>query len=132
MSDTDRLAADLAIRRTIARYCQTVDDGRFDEFEGCWAADAVVTVMGQTIEGRGAIKDWITAAQPPEARGKHCTFEPWIEFDGDDAARAATDFVFFAKGEDGPVASTTGRYVDRFVPEGDDWVFARRDIVLDD
>lgn len=129
---TDRTAAELAIRRTIAAYCHTVDDGRFDEFAHCWAADATVTVMGQTHAGRDAIVDWITAAQPPQARGKHCTFEPHITFESDDRARGAVDFLFVGRDADGrPAISTTGRYVDTYVRAGDGWVFASREIVLD-
>ena len=120
---------DAAVRRTTAEYCQTCDDGRWDEFALCFAPDAVVQVMGKDIVGRDAIRDWISAAMPPEKRGKHIAVNSLIEVDGDDI-RASTDFMFLALGASGPTITTVGRYVDRFVHLDGRWVFASREIVM--
>jgi len=121
-----------AVRRTIARYCQTCDDGRFDEFGECFAADAVMTVLGREVRGREAIRDWIAAAMPPEKRGKHVAVNTVIDVgDRAGAVRASTDYLFVARTEKGPRVTTTGRYVDTFVRDGDRWLFQTRDIHID-
>jgi 3-phenylpropionate/cinnamic acid dioxygenase small subunit len=124
-------AIDAEVRRTMAAYCHTVDDGRFDEFEQLWAADAVVEVRGDRIEGRAAIRAWIEQAQPPERRGKHVTVNSEIDVAGADTASSVSDFLFFARGERGPRVTASGRYLDEFTPVEGAWVFTRRRIVLD-
>ena len=126
---SDDVAAELAIRRTLAAYCQTCDDGRFDEFAACFAGDATMTALGQTVRGRDAIRDWITAAMPPSRRGKHVCVNAVITITGD-VARSDSDFLFLAPGRDGPVVTTAGRYADELERDGDRWVFTRREITL--
>jgi ketosteroid isomerase-like protein len=121
--------ADAEIRRTIAEYCQTVDDGRFSDCGRCFAEDAVVRVMGMEVIGRQEIEAWIASAQPPERRGRHVTTNSVICVDGR-RAEATSDFLFLATGEDGPHISTAGRYVDTFVAAEGRWVFASREIQL--
>jgi 3-phenylpropionate/cinnamic acid dioxygenase small subunit len=119
----------LAVHRTLAQYCQTCDDGRFAEFGECFLDDAEVVFGERVVRGRAAITDWIAAAMPAERRGKHLCMNPLVEVDGD-RARAATDFVFLARGDSGPRISAAGRYVDELRADGDRWRFARREIVL--
>ena len=126
---SDDVVADLGVRRTLATYCQTCDDGRFDDFAECFAPDATMTALGRTVVGRDAIRGWIAAAMPPERRGKHVCVNAVITCDGD-TAHAESDFLFLAPGPRGPVISTAGRYVDDLRRDGDRWVFTRRDIVL--
>ena len=126
---SDDVVADLGVRRALALYCQTCDDGRFDELASCFAADATMTALGQTVTGRQAIRDWIAAAMPPERRGKHLVANAVITCDGD-SARAESDFFFLAPGQPGPVITIAGRYDDALVREGDRWVFTSRDITL--
>jgi ketosteroid isomerase-like protein len=123
--------AENAVRRTIAEYCHTCDDGRFEEFGECFAEDAVVVLMGKEIVGRDAIKAWIAKGQPAEKRGKHVTFNVLLDVDGD-AGRGtgAVDYLFLARSADGPRVSTAGRYLDNYVRTGDRWLFARREITF--
>lgn len=126
-----RLAAESEIRRTIAAYCQTCDDGRFDEFGECFATDAVVTVMGKEIIGRDAIVAWISKSMPAEKRGKHVTINPLVTVDADATrATADVDYLFVATSPNGPRMTTAGRYLDVLLPDGDRWVFARREITF--
>ncbi len=120
-----------AVRRLLAVYCHTVDDGRFDEFAGLWAADAVVTVRGQEVRGQAAIRAWIEDAQPPEHRGRHAVLNTAVTVEADDRATAVSHFIFLARGEDRLWhVSATGRYRDVLVLEGGRWVFAAREIDL--
>jgi len=115
------------IRRTLALYCQLCDDGRFDEFARLFATDAEFRVMGRTYAGRDAIRDFMTAAQGPDARGKHIATNTVISVEGH-TARAFTDYLFVSR----DVAITNvGRYHDRLVREPDgEWRFAEREIVF--
>ena len=129
------------IRRTIAEYCQLCDDGRFDEFGLLFTPDARFEVMGSVYEGRAAIAGFMAEFQPPEQRGKHVTTNAVIDVDeAAGTATASTDYVFvtpdvsskFGEGElamFGRFAVTSsGRYVDELVRDGDRWLFARRRI----
>ena len=125
-----RLVAESEIRRTIADYCHSCDDGRFDDFALCFAPDAVVVLGGKVVaSGRTAIQAWIEKGQPPDKRGKHVTVNSLVTIDGAEA-RGATDFVFVARTPDGPQVTTAGRYLDMFAPYGDRWLFTSREIQL--
>ncbi len=117
------------IRRTVAQYAQLCDEGRFDEWGDLFTDDARYHVMGSTQEGREAIQDFITGAQPPEARGKHGILASVIDVADDGRTAAAwTDYVFVSTKHD---VTSAGRYHDELVL-GDDgrWRFAVREIVF--
>jgi 3-phenylpropionate/cinnamic acid dioxygenase small subunit len=129
---SERALADQAsIRRLLALYCQLCDDGRFAEWAELFTEDATFTVMGQTHTGRAELQAFMATAQPPEARGKHCTFEPVIELSGDEG-RAWTDYVFVGRvGQQGRLGVTSaGRYHDHLRCEDGVWRFAAREIVF--
>ena len=118
-----------AIRRVLATYCQTVDDGRFDEWEQIWTDDATFTVMGTTHTGRTALRSFIEAAQPPERRGKHLNLNHVIDVTGDEAT-AASDFAFAGRVGEGWAITQVGRYLDRLVRTSEGWRIAAREIEL--
>jgi uncharacterized protein (TIGR02246 family) len=128
----DDHAADLElIRRTLADYCQLCDDGRFDEWAQLFAPDATFTVMGTTHEGRDAIKAFISAAQPPELRGKHMCGNSLIDLEPHGTrASARTDYVFVGRSDEGLQVTSAGRYHDTFVKDGGRWVFTSRRIAF--
>ena len=119
--------AESAIRRTLARYCQRCDDGDFVAFGELFESDATFSVLGNTHEGRDAIRDFIEAAQPPPARGKHVIAQSDIDVDGTDAT-AVTDYIFVSKAKE---ITSAGRYHDR-LRRGDDgeWRVVSREIRL--
>ncbi|HEV7758147.1 MAG TPA: nuclear transport factor 2 family protein [Acidimicrobiales bacterium] len=132
-------SAEERIRRTLAAYCHTVDDGRFDDFAQLFTKDGQLQVgTDDPVVGRGAITAFIERFQPPERRGKHLLGEPWIELTPDHTnASAITDFAWVGRTGDGGWAITTvGRYDDHLVRDhgpthgGDSWLFARRTITL--
>ncbi len=115
------------IRQLLVAYCQTCDDGRFEEWTALYVEDATFTVMGTTHTGRADLRAFIEGAQPLDARGKHFLSEPKIELDGD-LARCVTDYIFLAgKGADIKVTSA-GRYIDDLVRADGRWRFAARRI----
>jgi len=121
-----------AIRRTLAGYCQTCDDGRFTDFALLFAEDASYQVSrGGPVVGREAIAQFMERAMPPERRGKHLCGEPLISISGD-TAEVTTDFLFVARLEKGGWGVTAvGRYDDRLQRTTDQgWLFAFRSINL--
>ena len=114
------------MRRTLVEYCQTLDDGRFDEWTDVFTSDVVFTVMGRRLEGREAVRGFIEPTQQAEARGRHLLSEPLIDLDGDDA-RVTTDYAFITR--DNEVMSS-GRYHDVLRRDDDRWRIARREIVF--
>jgi ketosteroid isomerase-like protein len=128
-----RLVAEAEIRRTIAGYCQTCDDGRFAEFGEYFTEDAVLVIFGEEQQGRDAVVAWITESQPAELRGKHVTVNSMIDIDLDgERATGTTDFIFLGRSPDGLRIITAGRYLDEFTRAGERWLFARREITFFD
>jgi hypothetical protein len=128
---TDNAASIEGIRRTLALYCQLCDDGRFDEWEQLFAADAEFSVLGDTHVGPAEIRAFIEAAQPPELRGKHVCANPLIDVDGAGGTAAAlTDYIFVGTSPEGMVVTSAGRYHDTFVRDGDRWLFRTRRIAF--
>ena len=122
-----------AIRQLLVAYCQTCDDGRFEEWSELYTDDATFTVVGTTHRGRAALRAFIEGAQPPESRGKHFLSEPSIDVDGD-MASCVTDYIFLARQDTGIAVTSAGRYLDEVVRDRDGsrygWRFAAREIVF--
>ena len=131
MTTTSERRSDLdderAIRRLMARYCHTVDDGAFEELAALWADDAELALRGETAKGPAAIVAVISGLQTPERRGLHLGANAIIDVEGD-TANAVSDFMFVRR-EGGPDPQKfIGRYIDRFVRTPDGWRFRRREI----
>jgi 3-phenylpropionate/cinnamic acid dioxygenase small subunit len=117
---------DEAIRRTIAQYAHFCDDGRFDDWADLFTADARLTVLGESHEGREAATRWISKHQTPELRGKHVCVNTVIDI-ADDEARAWTDYIFVDQNR---LIASVGRYHDHLVRDRDRWRFRERRIVF--
>ena len=119
------------IRRTLAAYCQLLDDGRFDEWVEMFTEDVAFAVMGQTARGRSAVRAFIEPTQGPDMRGRHILSEPLVTVDpAGGRATVTTDYCFVAR--DLSVLSA-GRYHDILVRDPDDvdrWRIAQREIVF--
>jgi 3-phenylpropionate/cinnamic acid dioxygenase small subunit len=126
-----KLLADAEIRRTLARYCHTIDDGDFEGLAECFAADAELDAFGRTRNGREAVIALLTKAMPPESRGKHLVCNSVVDGaeEGDGGVLRAgvlSDFCFI--GPDG--SAKTGRYADEFVHSDGAWRIAKRAITF--
>jgi 3-phenylpropionate/cinnamic acid dioxygenase small subunit len=117
-----------AIQRLMARYCQLVDDGAFDELPHLWTDDAELALRGETATGPVAIVAVIAGLQTPERRGLHVGANAIVDVEGD-TARSESDFVFMRReGGPDPIVKFIGRYIDSFVRTRDGWRFRRREI----
>ena len=120
------MSAEQEIRTTLATYCQRLDDGRFDDWVEVFSDDVVFAVMGRVGRGRQAVRDLIEPYQQAENRGRHLLSEPLIHVDGDSAV-VTTDYAFVSKDL---TVSSSGRYHDRFVHDGERWLISEREIVF--
>ena len=126
MSDI-ALADELGIRRTLAAYCQHLDDGEFAALAHQFTTDGTITFedRGAGASGRAEIETWFSESYTPERRGKHLTVNTIVDLDGD-RATARSDFAFlgFVDGELRPLY--IGRYHDDFVRAEGRWLIQRR------
>jgi uncharacterized protein (TIGR02246 family) len=123
-----------AIRDLMSAYCFYVDNGDFEQFAELFTLDGIFEAgpLGK-LQGRAAIRDFITAQVPRAGEGparKHCTLNHLIRVNGAEA-RADSYIVVLREHEDGIIASLAGRYEDLIVKEGDDWRFKLRKIHFD-
>ncbi len=121
--------AESAVRDLVARYCMSIDDGRFDDFEGLWVSDAQMHVMGTTHQGPAAIRRFMEEAQPSERRGRHSIASHLMDIDaGAGTGRGWVDYVFF---DTAGAATSIGRYHDLYARDVEGrWRFALREIVF--
>jgi 3-phenylpropionate/cinnamic acid dioxygenase small subunit len=123
MTDADE------IRNTLARFCQCLDDRRFEEFsqtftEGGSFNDRV---------GRATIFEWISGAElatRPELKRKHAVVNVIVKVQGD-RAEATSDLVMFDQVGSAPWTIKVGRYTDELErqPTGE-WLLAKRQLVM--
>jgi len=119
MTDADE------IRNTLARFCQCLDDRRFEEFSQTFTEDGA---FNERV-GRDTILKWIQGAElatRPELKRKHAVMNIIVNVQGD-RAQATSDLVMFDQVESGPWAIRIGRYTDELVrqPTGA-WLLSRR------
>jgi len=158
-SSPRQLAAEAGIRRTLARYCHTIDDGDFAALAECFAPDAELLAFGRTRSGREAVTALLAKAMPPENRGKHLTCNTHIgevmageQTAGEQTAGEQTGAATAAQasqqasaGDSGGArvsvlsdfafvgrdgSITTGRYRDEFIAAQGGWMIARREIAI--
>ena len=119
----------LGIQRTIALYGQLLDDLRMDEWCRLFTEDAIWTMPGVRLEGRGRIARGVRKMEP-DTPGlvRHVAFTPVIELDGEEEARAWTDFLFLTRDSLAAPWTVTlaGRYCDLLVREDGCWRFKVR------
>ncbi len=130
MNESERMAADLAVRWLIARYAQLVDDRQIRQCtDELFAPDAAIVLDGKPFSGHAGILGWFEglSKSPP---GKHVTVNAAIEVVDATHARSSSDFVFVKNntGAWGIVAG--GRYVDTCERRGGRWLFVRREITM--
>ncbi|MGH9026207.1 MAG: nuclear transport factor 2 family protein [Acidimicrobiia bacterium] len=122
------------VRNTVAAYAHAVDSGRFGEFLDLFAEDGVLEVAGEgTHKGRNAIHDFVTGVNVDLASAsdvpfiRHFTANLHIEVDGPDVARARCYFLVVT----GRGVDHWGRYRDRLVRQGDQFLFSHRRVRTD-
>jgi uncharacterized protein (TIGR02246 family) len=130
----EELAAREAIRDVIARYNHAGDRGRLDELVRCFAEDGVMDLEGLApLAGRAAIEAHLAgvvrelASRTQRATLRHHVSSVRIALAEADRAEAWSYFAVFTEiGLD-----HWGRYSDRFVRAGGEWLIALRKVRVD-
>ena len=126
---TERTDDRARITDVMARYATAVDTRDIDRLSTCFTADAVGGYWpGQDLRGRDAITGFIAGAIGGFRATQHLIGTHTFDFDGDVATTStyvhAAHVVPDENGE--RVMVVGGRYVDRFVIEGGEWLIAER------
>jgi hypothetical protein len=74
---------EVEIERLKYRYIRLLDTKQWDEFAGCFTADATGDYNGLAFDSRDALVDYMRANLGPEIITMHHVHHPEIEVDGD-------------------------------------------------
>ena len=129
MAITGPIEDQLAIRSLHERYADAVFRRDPGDWGALWADDATWNLMGTAVEGKDAIVTLWSGAMAGFAFVAFFGQVGAIEIDGD----AATGRVYTSEvleGLDGNLARTVGRYEDRYVRRGSDWLYQSRSFTV--
>jgi ketosteroid isomerase-like protein len=115
-----------AIRTTIVRYGQCIDDRDVEGLLALYTVDAVHHANGRDNVGHDGIRAWITGAFPRIEHIRHLVLGSAIEVDGD-SATGISDWMTVQRLDDGSAAiHSVGRFDDRFRLVDGRWRFTER------
>jgi hypothetical protein len=128
------LVARERIRELVAEYAHCADSGRFDDFAALFELAGVLEVRGdEPVRGREAIRAFLRGVGTQLASAsavpiiRHHVSNLKIDVASPTEARGVC--YFLAMTEHG--VDHWGRYRDRYVPDGDRWVFEHRYVRTD-
>ena len=118
-----------AIEERIAIYNQSIDEGRYEDFLGCWCEDGVFHGLGGPYVGRAGIRkftDGYDANYRLRLNGlRHFTVNIVSRVDGD-RATSSSHLQLVITGSKGAHILFTGRYQDELRRVAGAWLFAQR------
>ena len=117
------------VQQVVLRVARCSDRSDVAALVANFSDDAVLDAGGRTVEGREAIFEFFggAKAQPTEnERSKHVVTNTLVDSDGDALVTTSYWQVLRSWG-----VANWGRYVDRFVADGDDWRIAHRSVLVD-
>jgi len=125
MAITGPIEDQLAIRNLHERYADAVFRRDADDWGALWAADAIWDLLGMRVAGKEAIVAMWSGAMATFAFVGFFSQVGAIEIDGDGATgRLYTSEVL--EDQQGNVTRTVGRYEDRYIRCGQDWLYHSR------
>ncbi|MFC9363270.1 nuclear transport factor 2 family protein [Rhodococcus sp. NPDC057014] len=114
------------VRRTLAAYCQLMDDGDYEEAVNLFHPDAQWTVAGVVYSGMNEIRDLVASWPVPDGI-KHLTFNSIIDIENG-IATAISDYLVMRATDIGGVAIRAGRYHDSLSQsQSGEWRFSARE-----
>lgn len=139
-TDARRLAAGdrLELHELVGRAAWAYDEARLDVVEGCFAADAVMTVAvagagaPTRVEGRDAIVGLIRSSIESQSDQRRHVMSNVI-FESDDAVTpvVVSTLTLVVVADGAARVLSCGTYRDEMAREGDAWRIRRRDLRLD-
>ena len=121
----------IEIRELCARYNHAVDDGRYEEFAGCFTPDGTFEVVGL---GEFSGREAIAALMAQFGFGPvHLSTDAVVTFQDGGQATQVCSLLLGRRAADKSSFSllTSGRYADRLVKTTEGWRFAHRRIDTD-
>lgn len=124
-----------AIRRTLSSYLMAGDRGRLDEMIAAFADDGVLELAAGVFRGKAAIREALAGFRAPRRPSalteplflRHHLTTTYIKFAGPSDANVWSYFLVISHvGLD-----HCGRYADRFVRVGEEWLLAHRRVGID-
>ena len=134
----DQTSDRIQIHHTMAVYCNSVDSGDVEGVVSAFADDGQLELSsGTKAVGRAAIRAFYVPVVGPDRPDRnpdgsipllrHNLTTSRVEFVDQDTAQGWTYFISLTKhGQD-----HSGRYLDRFVRQGERWLIADRRIVVE-
>lgn len=110
----------LDINNLLAEYCLASDDGRYEDWARCFAADGEVHAFRRTWKGHDALVEFISSAPG----GLHMCGIPHVSLHGDRAG-SVVNFVFVTEEK---AIGSMGKYVDTLVRAAEGWRIESRQI----
>ena len=129
-----RVADELAIRKTVARLARAQDDRDREAYKSCFTdrvmlTEAVIVPDWQPREITvDELADLYFAAATTSGFGHHMVFNQVIDIDGDTATCVADLFSIRGQGDGGRWIMGGGRYALTFRRVGEDWRICERAI----
>lgn len=127
----EEMLAREGIRKTIARYTDAGDNGRYEDLIPCYAEDGVFEIATSRWTGRVAIEEALRTMRSARDRTiklqRHHLGTCHISIDVPDRATAITYFTVIS--DIGP--DHAGRYLDDLVLRDGTWQFAHRNVVVE-
>jgi len=130
--DVSQLSSDdrAAIGEVLARYCHTIDSGRWDDFRQLFTADGRLDMAPMGVfEGGDGIRKFTDQMQATGIVMRHFVTNLIVQGDGDRAR--VESYVLAISGQPGNTRQTTGQYEDDLVKEGGRWLIRSRRVKLD-
>lgn len=123
----DESAVRAACETLCARYAESADAARADDFAALFASDGVFERMGQALVGREAIRQ-VIAGRPPGTWTRHRYRNLRIVVAPDGCSATGTSELELERGRAGDpqVEQLRGTYTDLYRLTDDGWRFGRR------
>jgi ketosteroid isomerase-like protein len=125
-NDSLPAADDAAIRRLVVAYADAVSRLDPDAWAATWAEGARWELGARVLEGRAAIVAHWTALLPIYESVLQLPTQGWLAERGDEVVGRWLVLEILRKREASEDALQVACYVDRYVREGGNWVFATR------
>jgi hypothetical protein len=128
----EELLAREGIRKTIARYTEAGDGGRYEDLIPCYAEDGTFEIATGRWTGRAVIGQALRTMRKARDEGapllqRHHLGTCFIELLGPQDARAITYFTVVSQ----TGLDHAGRYLDRLTLRDGTWQFAHRNVVVE-
>lgn len=131
MKTINRLDAESAVRKLIARYGHSLDEGKFGEVADL-LQNAEFDIIGNVVTGRDEIEAFLNAGIQRHADGTprtwHTVTNTLIDVDASgEQASSSSYYTVLQQLDDFPLQPiVTGKYLDRFARVNGEWRFVRR------